>query len=128
MDFYAVLDQVLELLRQRGRVTYNALKRQFELDDACLQDLKDEIIEAQRVAVDSDATPRAGQRRTAPRWGWTRPTSRERGGPPGRRGGNGLREAGGRMRRCYDAESRHRPADGRGSTRRTVGRRKQAYG
>ena len=25
MDFYAVLDQVLELLRQRGRVTYNAL-------------------------------------------------------------------------------------------------------
>ena len=54
MDFYAVLDQVLDLLRQRGRVTYNALKRQFELDDACLQDLKDEIIEAQRVAVDED--------------------------------------------------------------------------
>jgi class 3 adenylate cyclase/tetratricopeptide (TPR) repeat protein len=54
MDFYAVLDQVLELLRQRGRVTYNALKRQFDLDDACLQDLKDEIIEAQRLAVDED--------------------------------------------------------------------------
>jgi hypothetical protein len=54
MDLYAVLDQVLELLHQRGRVTYNALKRQFELDDACLQDLKDEIIEAQRVAVDED--------------------------------------------------------------------------
>src|SRR5262245_20557179 len=54
MDFYAVLDDVLELLRQRGRVTYNALKRQFDLDDACLQDLKDEIIEAQRVAVDED--------------------------------------------------------------------------
>src|SRR5262245_55699203 len=54
MDFYAVLDQVVELLRQRGRVTYNALKRQFDLDDACLQDLKDEIIEAQRLAVDED--------------------------------------------------------------------------
>ena len=54
MDFYAVLDQVLDLLRQRGRVTYNVLKRQFGLDDACLQDLKDEIIEAQRVAVDED--------------------------------------------------------------------------
>jgi predicted nucleotidyltransferase len=54
MNFYAVLDQVLELLHQRGRVTYNALKRQFGLDDACLQDLKDEIIEAQRVAVDED--------------------------------------------------------------------------
>jgi class 3 adenylate cyclase/tetratricopeptide (TPR) repeat protein len=56
MDFYAVLDQVLDLLRQRGRVTYNALKRQFGLDDACLQDLKDEIIAAQRVAVDEDGT------------------------------------------------------------------------
>ena len=54
MDFYAVLDQVLDLLRQRGRVTYNALKRQFGLDDACLQDLKDEIIAAQRLAVDED--------------------------------------------------------------------------
>jgi class 3 adenylate cyclase len=54
MDFYAVLDQVLDLLRQRDRVTYNALKRQFDLDDACLQDLKDEIIEAQRVALDED--------------------------------------------------------------------------
>src|SRR5438093_3005974 len=54
MDFYAVLDQSLDLLRQRGRVTYNALKRQFGLDDACLQDLKDEIIAAQRMAVDED--------------------------------------------------------------------------
>ena len=56
MDFYDVLDQVLDLLRQRGRVTYNALKRQFGLDDACLQDLKDEIIAAQRVAIDEDGT------------------------------------------------------------------------
>src|SRR5262249_8091824 len=56
MDFYAVLDQALDLLRQRGRVTYNALKRQFGLDDACLQDLKDEIIAAQRVAVDEGGT------------------------------------------------------------------------
>jgi class 3 adenylate cyclase/tetratricopeptide (TPR) repeat protein len=54
MDFYAVLDQILDLLRQRERVTYNALKRQFGLDDACLQDLKDEIIAAQRLAVDED--------------------------------------------------------------------------
>jgi uncharacterized protein YabE (DUF348 family) len=56
MDFYAVLDQVLDLLRQRGRVTYNALKRQSGLDEACLQDLKDEIIAAQRVAVDEGGT------------------------------------------------------------------------
>lgn len=55
MDFYAVLIQVLELLRQRGRVTYRALKRQFELDDDVLEDLKEELIYGQRVAVEEDA-------------------------------------------------------------------------
>jgi class 3 adenylate cyclase/tetratricopeptide (TPR) repeat protein len=54
MDFYAILDQVLDLLRQRGRVTYRALKRQFDLDDAVLEDLKAEIIEAHRLAVDEE--------------------------------------------------------------------------
>ena len=54
MDFYAVLDQVLALLRQRGRVSYRALKRQFDLDDAYLDDLKAEITEVQRCAVDQD--------------------------------------------------------------------------
>jgi class 3 adenylate cyclase/predicted ATPase len=54
MDFYAVLDQVLALLRQRGCVSYRALKRQFDLDDAYLDDLKVEIIEVQRLAVDED--------------------------------------------------------------------------
>jgi class 3 adenylate cyclase/predicted ATPase len=54
MDFYAVLDQVLALLRQRGRVSYRALKRQFDLDDAYLDDLKVEITEVQRCAVDQD--------------------------------------------------------------------------
>ena len=54
MDFYAVLDQVLALLRQRGRISYRALKRQFDLDDAYLDDLKVEIIEVQRLAVDED--------------------------------------------------------------------------
>ena len=33
MDFYAILDQVIALLRQRQRVTYRALKVQFQLDD-----------------------------------------------------------------------------------------------
>jgi len=54
MDFYGVLDQILALLRQRGRVSYRALKRQFDLDDAYLDDLKVEIIEVQRLAVDED--------------------------------------------------------------------------
>src|SRR5262245_60310295 len=56
MDFYGVLDQVLALLRQRGRVSYRALKRQFDLDDAYLDDLKVEIIEVYQCAVDQDGT------------------------------------------------------------------------
>jgi class 3 adenylate cyclase/predicted ATPase len=54
MDFYELLDHVLELLKQRERVTYRALKRQFRLDDEVLDDLKEELIKAQRVAVDEN--------------------------------------------------------------------------
>ena len=54
MDFYAVLDKVIELLRSRGRVTYGALKLQFGLDNEQLEVLKDEIISAQRLARDED--------------------------------------------------------------------------
>ena len=54
MDFVAVVDQVIALLRQRGRVTYRTLKRQFQLDDEALEDLKDELIKGQRLAVDED--------------------------------------------------------------------------
>ena len=54
MDFVAVVDQVIALLRQRGRVTYRTLKRQFQLDDAALEELKDELIKGQRLAVDED--------------------------------------------------------------------------
>src|SRR5215510_10512724 len=52
MGFYEILDQVVDLLRRRGRVTYGALKREFQVDDAFLEDLKAEIISAQRLAVD----------------------------------------------------------------------------
>src|SRR5215475_12056393 len=54
MTFDEVLDQVRELLHQRGRVTYRSLKRRFELDDEYLEDLKGELIGAERVAVDED--------------------------------------------------------------------------
>jgi class 3 adenylate cyclase len=46
MDFYAILDQVVVLLRQRQRVTYRALKRQFALDDEALADLTAELLYA----------------------------------------------------------------------------------
>ncbi len=54
MDFYAVLAQVMELLQREGRVSYRALKRQFDLDNDYLEDLKAEIIKAKRLAVDED--------------------------------------------------------------------------
>ncbi|MCZ6876471.1 MAG: AAA family ATPase, partial [bacterium] len=54
MDFYDVLDQIIALLRQRGRVSYQALKRQFDLDDAYIEDLKVELIEVQELASDRD--------------------------------------------------------------------------
>src|SRR4029453_16614364 len=44
VDFVAVVDQVIALLRQRGRMTYRTLQRQFQLDDDALHDLKDEIL------------------------------------------------------------------------------------
>ena len=54
MDFVAVVDQVITLLRQRGRVAYRTLKRQFQLDDEALEDLKVELIKSQRLAADED--------------------------------------------------------------------------
>jgi predicted ATPase/class 3 adenylate cyclase len=52
MDFYAVLDQVAALLQRRGRVTYNALKLQFHLDDDQLAVLKDELLYAHPQVVE----------------------------------------------------------------------------
>ena len=54
MDFVAVLDQVIALLRQRGRVAYRTLKVQFQLDDEALAALKDELLYAQELARDED--------------------------------------------------------------------------
>jgi class 3 adenylate cyclase/tetratricopeptide (TPR) repeat protein len=54
MDFYTILDQVIAVLRQRQRVTYRALKRQFNFDDDYLEDVKAELIQGQRLAVDED--------------------------------------------------------------------------
>src|SRR6516165_989775 len=48
------IDEVIALLRQRGRMTYRTLQRQFQLDDAALDDLKDELIYGHRLAVDED--------------------------------------------------------------------------
>jgi hypothetical protein len=68
VDFVAVVDQVIALLRQRGRVTYRTLQLQFTLDNEQLAALKDELLYSQPHVVDdpgrglvwtgdTDATP-----------------------------------------------------------------------
>jgi hypothetical protein len=54
MKFSEVVEQVRAWLQRQGRVSYGALKREFDLDDEYLQDLKAELIDAQRVAADED--------------------------------------------------------------------------
>jgi class 3 adenylate cyclase/predicted ATPase len=54
MTFDEILAQTLDLLQRQGRVSYRALKRRFALDDDYLEDLKAELIDAQRVAADED--------------------------------------------------------------------------
>src|SRR5215471_6846305 len=52
MDFYDMLDQVIVLLKQRGRASYRALKVQFHLDDEALEALKEELLYAHEVVDD----------------------------------------------------------------------------
>lgn len=54
MTFDELLAQILELLQRDGRVSYRALKRRFELDEEYLEDLKAEIIQAKKLAVDEE--------------------------------------------------------------------------
>src|SRR3989442_11838253 len=56
MTFEEVLNQTIALLQRQGRVSYRALKRQFDLDEAYVEDVKLELIEVHRVAVDQDHT------------------------------------------------------------------------
>ena len=52
MDYDAVLAQVLALLQQEKRVAYRVLKRQLQLDDELLEDLKDDLIYAKQLVLD----------------------------------------------------------------------------
>jgi class 3 adenylate cyclase/predicted ATPase len=54
MTFDEILAQVLELLQREGRLSYLALKLRFNLDDAYLDALKAELIDAKRLAADED--------------------------------------------------------------------------
>jgi class 3 adenylate cyclase/tetratricopeptide (TPR) repeat protein len=56
MTFEEILNQAMALLQRQGRASYRALKRQFDLDEAYVEDLKLELIEVHQVAVDQDNT------------------------------------------------------------------------
>src|SRR5262245_43741242 len=56
MTFEEILNQAMAMLQRQGRVSYRALKRQFDLDDAYVEDVKLELIEVHQVAVDQDNT------------------------------------------------------------------------
>ena len=54
MTFEERLAQILEVLQREQRLSYRALKRRFDLDDDYLEDLKEELIYAKRLAADED--------------------------------------------------------------------------
>src|SRR5215468_4539076 len=56
MTFEEILNQTRAMLQRQGRVSYRALKRQFDLDDTYVEDVKLELIEVHRVAIDQDNT------------------------------------------------------------------------
>lgn len=55
-DFLQLLDRVTEALKLAQRISYRGLKRRFGLSDSDLEDIKDELIHARRVAADEDGT------------------------------------------------------------------------
>jgi len=54
MGFLEVLTLATALLQREKRISCRALGRIFELDDACLEDLKFELVHAKGLAVDQD--------------------------------------------------------------------------
>src|SRR2546428_11603520 len=52
--FEEILAQAMAMLQRRGRLTCGTLKRQFQLDDAALEDLTNELIKGQRLVRDED--------------------------------------------------------------------------
>ena len=54
MKFSEVVTQTIAWLQREERVSYRALKREFELEDDFLEDLKEELITVKELAVDKD--------------------------------------------------------------------------
>src|SRR5215467_4650374 len=82
MDFYEVVGQVRALLQRQGRVSYRALKRQFGVDDAFIEDLKEELLYAHASAVQADERGFTWTGETEERHGTTRPPAQTSAQPP----------------------------------------------
>jgi class 3 adenylate cyclase len=54
MDYDELVAKVIELLQREQRVPYRSLKRRFDLDDDYIEDLKIDLIEAKRLAIDEN--------------------------------------------------------------------------
>src|SRR5262245_604151 len=54
MTFEEILAHVIAVLQREGRISYRALQRRFDLDDAYLDDVKVELIEAKQLARDEN--------------------------------------------------------------------------
>ena len=54
MKFSEIVDQATALLQRKGRMSYRALKMEFDLDDDQLDILKEELIDIQELAADKD--------------------------------------------------------------------------
>jgi predicted ATPase len=72
MEFVDILEQTIALLQHQGRLLYGALKRRFGLNDAYLDDLKIELIEAQQLArlLQCQGKRTAAYELLAPVYGW----------------------------------------------------------
>src|SRR4029453_1466151 len=53
MTFEEILDQAIAMLQRRGRVTYQTLRLQFQLDEEHFEALKDAILFAYPQVVDA---------------------------------------------------------------------------
>jgi hypothetical protein len=54
MEYDAILSQVVALLQRERRIAYRVLKRRLQLDDDLLEDLKDDLIYAKKLARDEE--------------------------------------------------------------------------
>jgi hypothetical protein len=54
MRFYEVVTQAIALLQREGRVSYRALKLEFDLTDEILNAVKEELIDIKELAAEQD--------------------------------------------------------------------------